>query len=544
MAKDIKFGKTARDEMLEGVDTLADTVKVTLGPKGRNVALDKGYGSPEICEDGVTIAREIELKNSFQNMGAKLVYEVANQTNEKAGDGTTTATVLAQAMIHRGINAVEKGANPVFVRVGIEKAGKAVAEQLLKKSKPVVTNEDIEAIATISSHDEAIGKLIAQAMDKVGKSGVITVDESKTSEDELVVSQGLEYDKGYLSPYMVSDREKMVAELEDAYVLVTDMKISNINDIVPLLQSVVDSHKPLLIIADDLDSDVVSTLIVNKLRGTFNVVATKAPEFGDAQKAALQDIAILTGAKFYSKDLGMALKDVTIQDLGQAKKVTVKKDTTTLVGGEGSKKDLADRIAELEAQYKTATSEYDKKGISKRIAKLSNGVAVLKVGAQTESEMKDKKLRIEDALNATKAAVSEGIVVGGGAALAEVYAELKGTLKDANPDIQKGIDAVMDSLFDPLKQIADNSGYDAEEIVEKQKAEKDGFGFNAETGEWVDMIKEGIVDPTKVTRSAILNASSISALFVTTEAAVTEIKEDKPAAPAAGGMGGGMGDMY
>jgi chaperonin GroEL len=544
MAKDIKFGKTARDQMLEGVDTLADTVKVTLGPKGRNVALDKGYGSPEICEDGVTIAREIELKNSFQNMGAKLVYEVANQTNEKAGDGTTTATVLAQAMIHRGINSVEKGANPVFVRVGIERAGKAVADQLLKKSKPVVTNEDIEAIATISSHDEAIGKLIAQAMDKVGKSGVITVDESKTSEDELIVSQGLEYDKGYLSPYMVTDREKMVAELEDAYVLVTDMKISNINDIVPLLQSVVDSHKPLLIIADDLDSDVVSTLVVNKLRGTFNVVATKAPEFGDAQKAALQDIAILTGAKFYSKDLGMALKDITIEDLGQAKKVTVKKDTTTLVGGEGSKKDLADRIAELEAQYKTTTSDYDKKGISKRIAKLSNGVAVLKVGAQTESEMKDKKLRIEDALNATKAAVSEGIVVGGGAALAEVYAELKGTLKDANPDIQKGIDAVMDSLFDPLKQIADNSGYDAEEIVEKQKAAKDGFGFNAETGEWVDMIKEGIVDPTKVTRSAILNASSISALFVTTEAAVTEIKEEKPAAPAAAGMGGGMDDMY
>jgi len=544
MAKDIKFGKTARDQMLQGVDTLANTVKVTLGPKGRNVALDKGYGSPEICEDGVTIAREIELKNSFQNMGAKLVYEVANQTNEKAGDGTTTATVLAQAMIHRGINAVEKGANPVFVRVGVEKAGKTVAEQLLKKSKPVVTNEDIEAIATISSHDEAIGKLIAQAMDKVGKSGVITVDESKTSEDELVVSQGLEYDKGYLSPYMVTDREKMVAELEDAYVLVTDMKVSNINDIVPLLQSVVDSHKPLLIIADDMDSDVVSTLIVNKLRGTFNVVATKAPEFGDAQKAALQDIAILTGAKFYSKDLGMALKDVTIEDLGQAKKITVKKDTTTIVGGEGSKKDLADRIAELEAQYKTATSEYDKKGISKRIAKLSNGVAVLKVGAQTESEMKDKKLRIEDALNATKAAVSEGIVVGGGAALAEVYGELKDSLKDKNPDIQKGIDAVMDSLFDPLKQIADNSGYDAEEIVEKQKSQKDGFGFNAETGEWVDMIKEGIVDPTKVTRSAILNASSISALFVTTEAAVTEIKEDKPAAPAAPGMGGGMDDMY
>src|SRR5574344_2163477 len=544
MAKEIKFGNSARDAMVKGVDTLADTVKVTLGPKGRNIALDKGYGSPIICEDGVSIAREIELKDNFENMGAKLVYEVANKTNDTAGDGTTTATVLAQAMIHRGIAAVEKGANPVFVRTGIEKAGKAVAAELLKISKPVATNEDIEAIASVSAHDESIGKLIAEAMDKVGKNGVITVDESKTSEDELSISQGLEFDKGYLSPYMVSDREKMVAELEDAYVLVTDMKISNINDIVPLLQSVVDSHKPLLIIADDLDSDVVSTLIVNKLRGTFNVVATKAPEFGDAQKAALQDIAILTGAKFYSKDLGMALKDVTIQDLGQAKKVTVKKDTTTLVGGEGSKKDLADRIAELEAQYKTATSEYDKKGISKRIAKLSNGVAVLKVGAQTESEMKDKKLRIEDALNATKAAVSEGIVIGGGAALAECYKDLKDTVTDKNPEIQKGIDAVMDSLFDPLKQIADNSGYDAEEIVEKQKAQKDGFGFDAENGVWVDMIKEGIVDPTKVTRSAILNASSISALFVTTEAAVTEVKEEKPAAPAAGGMGGGMDDMY
>jgi len=544
MAKEIKFGKNARDEMVEGVDTLADTVKVTLGPKGRNVALDKGYGSPSICEDGVTIAREIELKNNFQNMGAKLVYEVANQTNEKAGDGTTTATVLAQAMIHRGINAVEKGANPVFVRSGMERAGKAVADKLLEMSKPVVTNEDIESIATVSSHDESIGKLIAEAMDKVGKNGVITVDESKTSEDELTVSQGLEYDKGYISPYMVSDREKMVSELEDAYVLVTDMKISNINDIVPLLQSVVDSHKPLLIIADDLDSDVTSTLIVNKLRGTFNVVATKAPEFGDAQKAALQDIAILTGAKFYSKDLGMALKDITINDLGTAKKISVKKDSTTIVGGAGDKKDIENRIEELQGQYKASTSDYDKKGISKRIAKLSNGVAVLKVGALTESEMKDKKLRIEDALNATKAAVSEGIVIGGGAALAVVYAGLKGDLKDKNPDIQKGIDAVMDSLYEPLRQIADNAGYDANDIADKQKLQKGNFGFNAETGEWVDMIKEGIIDPTKVTRTAVLNASSISALFVTTEAAVTEIKEDKPAAPA-GGMGGGdMGGMY
>jgi chaperonin GroEL len=544
MAKEIKFGKTARDEMVSGVDTLANTVKVTLGPKGRNVALDKGYGSPTICEDGVSIAREIELKNNFENMGAKLVYEVANQTNEKAGDGTTTATVLAQAMIHRGINAVEKGANPVFVRSGMEKAGKAVSDELLKMSKPVVTNEDIESIATISSHDDAIGKLIAQAMQKVGKNGVITVDESKTSENELVTSQGLEYDKGYISPYMVSDREKMVSELEDAYVMVTDMKISNINDIVPLLQSVVDSHKPLLIIADDLDSDVTSTIIVNKLRGTFNVVATKAPEFGDAQKAALQDIAILTGARFYSKDLGMAIKDMTINDLGSAKKVTVKKDSTTIIGGAGSKKDLADRISELEGQVGTATSDYDKKAISKRIAKLSNGVAVVKVGAQTETEMKDKKLRIEDALNATKAAVSEGIVVGGGAALAEIYANLKGKLTDKNPDIQKGIDAVMDSLYEPLRQIADNAGYDANDIAEEQKIQKKDWGFDAQNGEWVDMFKAGIVDPTKVTRSAVLNASSISALFVTTEAAVSEIKEDKPA-PAGAGMGGGdMGGMY
>lgn len=542
MAKEITFGKSARDEMVKGVDTLANTVKVTLGPKGRNVALDKGYGSPSICEDGVSIAREIELKNSVQNMGAKLVYEVANQTNEKAGDGTTTATVLAQAMIHRGINAVEKGANPVFVRTGMEKAGKAVASELLKMSKPVVSNEDIESIATISSHDEEIGKLIAKAMEKVGNNGVITVDESKTSEDELVVSQGLEYDKGYISPYMASDREKMESVLEDAYVLVTDMKVSNIQDIIPMLQSVVDSHKPLLIIADDLDGDVTSTLVLNKLRGTFNVVATKAPEFGDAQKAALQDIAILTGAKFYSKDLGMNLKDITIDDLGHAKKIIVKKDSTTIVDGEGNKKDIADRIAELQAQFQIATSDYDKKGISKRIAKLSNGVAVLKVGAQTESEMKDKKLRIEDALNATKAAVSEGIVVGGGAALAAAYKILRDQLKDENPDIQKGINAVLDSLYAPLRQIADNAGYDADEIEEKMKLAKDNIGFDASTGKWVDMLQEGIVDPTKVTRTAVLNASSISALFVTTEAAVTEIKEEKPAAPAMGA--GDMGGMY
>lgn len=529
MAKQIKLGKEAREAMVKGVDTLANTVKVTLGPKGRNVALDKGYGSPEICEDGVSIAREIELKDATENMGAKLVYEVANKTNEKAGDGTTTATVLAQAIIHKGIDAVDAGANPVFIRNGIEKAGKAVANELLSISKPVQTNEDIEAIASISAHDEEIGKLIAEAMAKVGKNGVITVDESKTSENELVISQGMEYDKGYISPYMVTDNEHMIAELEDAYVLVTDMKINNINDIVPMLQSVVDAHKPLLIIADDLDSDVTSTLIVNKLRGTFTVVATKAPEFGDAQKAALQDMAILTGAKFYSKDLGMQLKDVTIDDLGKAKRITVKKDSTTIVGGEGLKKDVEDRISELQAQYDVVSSEYDKKNIAKRIAKLSNGVAVLKVGALTESELKDKKLRIEDALNATKAAVAEGVVVGGGAALAEVYTALKGTLKDSNPDIQKGIDAVIDSLLAPLMQIAANAGYDPKEIADKQKEQEKNFGFDALHGNWVNMFDANIIDPTKVTRNAILNSSSISAMFVTTEAAVTEIKEDKPA---------------
>lgn len=532
MAKEIRLGKSARDEMLKGVDTLANTVKLTLGPKGRNVVLDKGYGSPLITNDGVTIAREIELPNNFQNMGAKLVYEVANKTNDAAGDGTTTATLLAQSMIHRGFAYVEKGANPVFVRLGMEKAGKAVGEELLKISRPIDTNDDIESVATISSGDPAIGKLIAEAMEKVGKNGVISVDDSKGIDDELAITQGLEFDKGYISPYMVSDREKMVAELEDALVLVTDQKISNINDIVPLLQSVVDSHKPLLIIADDLDADVTSTLVVNKLRGTFNVVAVKAPEFGDAQKAALQDIAITTGANFVSKDLGVELKDVTFQDLGKVRKATVRKDKTTLVGGEGDKKAIESRIVELEQQRLHANSEYDKKNLAKRIAKLGDGVAVLKVGALTEAELKEKKLRIEDALNATKAAVAEGIVVGGGAALAEVYKTLKGKLRDENPDVQKGIEAVLESLHEPLAQIAENAGYEADEIVLKQKEAKKDIGFNAKEGEWVNMFEKGIVDPTKVTRSAILNASSIAALFVTTEAAVSEIKEEKPAAPA------------
>ena len=538
MAKEIKWGKSARDEMLEGVDTLANTVKLTIGPKGRNVVLDKGYGSPLITNDGVTIAREIELKNNFQNMGAKLVYEVANKTNDAAGDGTTTATLLAQEMIHRGINAVEKGANPVFVRQGMEKAGKAVAEELLKISRPIDTNADIESVATISSGDAQIGKLIAEAMAKVGKTGVISVDDSKGVDDELAVTQGLEFDKGYISPYMVSDREKMVAEMEDALVLVTDRKVSDINTILPVLQAVVDSHKPLLIIADDLDADVTSTIVVNKLRGTFNVVAVKAPEFGDAQKAALEDIAITTGAKFISKDLGMQLKDVTIDDLGKVRKATVRKDKTTLVGGEGDKNQIAARVQELQKQYDASNSEYDKKNLAKRIAKLGDGVAVLKVGALTEAELKEKKLRIEDALNATKAAVSEGIVVGGGAALTEVYKTLKPSLKVENHDIQMGINAVLESLYAPLRQIALNAGYEPDEIEEIQEKSKKDIGFNAKDGTWVNMFENGIVDPTKVTRSAILNASSIASLFVTTEAAVSEIKEEKPA-PAMP-----AGDMY
>lgn len=538
MAKEIKWGKSARDEMLEGVDTLANTVKLTIGPKGRNVVLDKGYGSPLITNDGVTIAREIELKNNFQNMGAKLVYEVANKTNDAAGDGTTTATLLAQEMIHRGINAVEKGANPVFVRQGMEKAGKAVAEELLKISRPIDTNADIESVATISSGDAQIGKLIAEAMGKVGKTGVISVDDSKGVDDELAVTQGLEFDKGYISPYMVSDREKMVAEMEDALVLVTDQKVSDINTILPVLQAVVDSHKPLLIIADDLDADVTSTIVVNKLRGTFNVVAVKAPEFGDAQKAALEDIAITTGAKFISKDLGMQLKDVTVDDLGKVRKATIRKDKTTLVGGEGDKNKIAARVQELQKQYDASNSEYDKKNLAKRIAKLGDGVAVLKVGALTEAELKEKKLRIEDALNATKAAVSEGIVVGGGAALTEVYKTLKPSLKVENHDIQMGINAVLESLYAPLRQIALNAGYEPDEIEEIQEKSKKDIGFNAKDGTWVNMFENGIVDPTKVTRSAILNASSIASLFVTTEAAVSEIKEEKPA-PAMP-----AGDMY
>lgn len=537
MAKKITYGKEARDNMLKGVDALANTVKLTLGPKGRNVALDKGYGSPQIVNDGVSIARDIELPDKEQNAGAKLVYEVANKTNDVAGDGTTTATVLAQAMIHNGFAAVDKGANPVLVRKGIEKAAAAVSDELLKVSKKVSTTADVASVASISAGDEEIGQIIADAMEKVGNDGVITVEEGKGFDTTLDVVQGMQFDKGYISPYMVTDSEKMVAELEDPYIMVTDQKVTNIQDILPMLQSVVQAHKPLLIIADDVDNEVASTLIVNKLRGTFNVVAVKAPEFGDNQKNILQDIAIMTGANFYSKDLSMALKDITIGDLGNAKRVKVTKENTTIVDGAGDTDHIQNRVSELKAQVEASKSDYDKKNIQKRIAKLAAGVAVIRVGALTETEMKDKKLRLEDAINATSAAVSEGVVCGGGIALLNAYKSLKNTLKSENPDVQKGISVVLNALTAPLYQMSVNAGFDGDEVIDASKNREDGLGFDAKTGNWVDMMEKGIIDPTKVTRSAVINAASISALFITTEAVVTEIPKPEVPAPVAPDMG-------
>lgn len=529
MSKELRFGADARTSMVEGVNKLADAVRVTLGPKGRNVVLEKEYGSPLITNDGVTIAKEIVLEDKFENMGAKLVYEVANKTNDTAGDGTTTATILATAMINGGMKAVEKGANPVLMREGIELAGKKAAEAILAKSRKVETSEDIANVATISAGSKEVGDIIAQAMERVGRDGVISVDESKGFDTELEVVEGMQYDKGYISPYMVSDREKMQVELENAYVLVTDQKINTIQEILPLLEKIVQSAKPLLIIADDIDNEVTSTLIVNKLRGTFNVVATKAPGFGDNQKEMLQDIAVLTHANFYSKDLAMELKDMDINDLGTVKKAVISKDNTTLIGGAGSKEAIAERVKEISAQRDNCTSDYDKKRYQERLGKLSNGVAMIKVGATTEVELKEKKLRIEDALNATRAAVAEGIVIGGGAALVHTYTELKDVLKSDIVDVQKGIKVVMDALLAPISQIAENAGYHADDILEHQKAAKENEGFDAKLGVWCDMFEKGIIDPTKVTRSALLNAASISALFLTTEAGVASIKEDNPA---------------
>ncbi len=531
MSKEIRFGADARSAMVDGVNQLADAVRVTLGPKGRNVVLEKEYGSPLITNDGVTIAKEVELEDKFENMGAKLVYEVANKTNDTAGDGTTTATILAASMINSGLKAVNKGANPVLMREGIETASKKVAESILAKSRKVETSEDIANVATISAGSKEVGDIIAEAMDKVGRDGVISVDESKGFDTELEVVEGMQYDKGYVSPYMVSDREKMQVELENAYVMVTDQKINTIQEILPLLEKIVQSAKPLLIIADDIDNEVTSTLIVNKLRGTFNVVATKAPGFGDNQKEMLQDIAVLTNAKFYSKDLAMELKDMDITDLGTVKKAVVTKDNTTLIGGAGDKSAIEARVNEISAQRDHCTSDYDKKRYQERLGKLSNGVAIIKVGATTEAELKEKKLRIEDALNATRAAVAEGIVIGGGAAFVHTYMELKESVKSDIVDVQKGIKVVMDALLAPISQIAENAGYNADDILEHQKKAEGNEGFDAKLGVWCDMFEKGIIDPTKVTRSALLNAASISALFLTTEAGVAAMKEDAPAAP-------------
>lgn len=538
MGKEIRFSKDVRDAMLNGVNTLADAVKVTIGPKGRNVVLDKGYGSPLITNDGVSIAKEIELEDAFENMGAKLVYEVANKTNDVAGDGTTTATILAQSMIQNGLKAVEKGANPVLMREGIDYASKEVAKYILDKSHKVETSNDIESVATISSGDKEIGQYIAQAMEKVGRDGVISVDESNSFDTELEVAEGMQYDKGYVSPYMVSDREKMTIDLDNPFIMVTDQKINTVQEILPILEQVMQSNKPLLLIADDFEQEVISTLVVNKLRGTFNVVATKAPGFGDNQKEILQDIAILTNAKFYSKDLNMNLKDMQMTDLGSAKKIHITKDHTTMIGGAGDKAAIDQRVKEITEQMNNAKQEYDKKNFAERLGKLSNGVAIIKVGGATESELKEKKLRIEDALNATKAAVSEGIVMGGGVTLVNAYVALKNQLKDTNVDKQKGIKVVLDALLAPMGQIAENAGFNSDEIVEQQMKVEDGQGFDAKDGEWVSMFDKGIIDPTKVTRSALLNAASISALFITTEAGVAPIKEENPApAPMApGGM--------
>ena len=524
MAKKIVYGKDAREKMVKGVDYLADAVKITLGPKGRNVVLDKGYGSPLITNDGVSIAKEIELEDAFENMGAKLVYEVANNTNDEAGDGTTTATLLAQSMIHSGLKDVEKGANPVLMREGIDKAAKIVASKLLEKSKKVETTQDIASVATISSGSSEIGQIIARAMEHVGKEGIINVDESKGFETSLEFTEGLKFDKGYASPYMIGE-DKTSVVLDDALVLVTDQKIASIQEILPVLEKVVENNKPLLIIADDYENEAISTLVVNKLRGTFNVVATKAPGFGNNKNETLSDIATLVGATFYQKDLNMNLKNMTYDELGSAKKIIVEKDSTTIIDGNGDKDLIAKRVNEIHMMIEEAKNDHEKKNLVDRLAKLTNGVALIKVGATTESELKEKKLRIEDALNATKAAVAEGIVVGGGAALIEIYNEIKEELKSDITDVQKGMHVVLDALTEPLYQIAENSGFDGKSIVSEQMTKENNIGFDAKNGRFVDMFKEGIVDPTKVTRSAILNASSIAGLFITTEVAVGKLKE-------------------
>ena len=535
MAKVIKFNEDARKALEVGVDTLADAVKITLGPKGRNVVLDKGYGIPTITNDGVTIAKEIELKDPIENLGAQIVKEVATKSNDVAGDGTTTATVLAQALIKEGLKMVASGANPVFIRKGMEKASKKVIEELVKRAKKIESNEEIAQVGAISASDKEIGELIAQAMAKVGESGVITVEEAKSLDTTLEVVEGMQFDNGYLSPYMVSDSERMVVELDSPFVLITDKKISSMKELLPILEKTVEMGRPMLIIAEDVEGEALATLVVNKLRGTLNIAAVKAPAFGDRRKAMLQDIAILTGGEVISEEKGIKLETADINFLGQAKKVRITKDNTVIVDGLGAKEDIAARVGQIKNAIEETTSDYDREKLQERLAKLSGGVAVIKVGAATETEMKEKKLRIEDALNATKAAVEEGIVPGGGTILVQIAKAIEDFKLEGEEGL--GVDIVKKALYAPMRQIALNAGLDAGVVIEKVKSSEEGIGFDAAKEEYVDMVKTGIIDPTKVTRSAIQNAISVSSVLLTTEVAVANEKEESPM----GGMPGGMG---
>ncbi|MGE7948944.1 chaperonin GroEL [Lysinibacillus sp. NPDC093688] len=543
MAKDIKFSEEARALMLQGVDKLANAVKITLGPKGRNVVLEKKFGSPLITNDGVTIAKEIELENPYENMGAKLVAEVASKTNEIAGDGTTTATVLAQAIIREGLKNVTAGANPVGIRKGIDKAVVAALTELNAISRPVSNKEEIAQVAAISAADDEVGQLIAEAMERVGNDGVITIEESKGFTTELDVVEGMQFDRGYASHYMVTDTDKMEAVLDNPYILITDKKITNIQEVLPLLEQVVQQGRPLLIIAEDVEGEALATLVVNKLRGTFNAVAVKAPGFGDRRKAMLEDIAILTGGQVITEELGLDLKSADITSLGRAAKVVVTKDNSTIVEGVGGADAIEGRIGQIRAQLAETTSEFDKEKLQERLAKLAGGVAVIKVGAATETELKERKLRIEDALNSTRAAVEEGIVSGGGTALLNVYAAVEKVADAEEGDVATGVKIVLRALEEPVRQIANNAGLEGSIIVDRLKREEIGVGFNAATGEWVNMIEAGVVDPAKVTRSALQNAASVAALFLTTEAVVADIPEPASAMPDMSGMGGMPGMM-
>ena len=544
MAKEIRNGIEAREALLRGVNALADTVKITLGPKGRNVVLDKKFGSPLITNDGVTIAKEIELDDPFENMGARLVAEVATKTNDLAGDGTTTATLLAQAFIREGMKVVAAGANPMIIKKGITKAVDEAVKSLVASSKKVNGSADIARVGTVSSGDEVIGKLIADAMEKVTSDGVITVEESKTAETYCEVVEGMQFDRGYITPYMVTDTDKMEAVIDDAFILITDKKISNIQELLPLLEQIVQSGKKLVIIAEDVEAEALSTLIVNKIRGTFSCVAVKAPGFGDRRKEMLQDIAILTGGQVVSYELGIELKDATVDMLGRARQFKATKENSIIVDGAGNSADIKARISQIKAAIEVTTSDFDREKLQERLAKLSGGVAVIKVGAATETEMKEKKLRIEDALNSTRAAVEEGIVAGGGVALADVIPDVEKLLETTEGDEKTGVRIVVRALEEPVRQIAENAGFEGSVVVEKVKASKKGVGFDAYDETYGDMIKKGIVDPTKVTRSALQNASSIASMVLTTDALVADKKEEGGAAAAAaanmGGMGGGM----